>query len=131
MKKVTESLAKALVQDESGASRPLETAWQEKTAVVAFVRHFGCLLCREQVSKLRDSIPAMEAKGAHLVVVGNGAPRFIESFRKTTGFQGTIWTDPTLAVYKAASFTRGVRAFLDPRAALSGIRALCGGYHTG
>ncbi len=34
-------LADLPVQDEHGATHPLGEAWRDRTAVLAFVRHFG------------------------------------------------------------------------------------------
>ena len=48
----------------------------------------------------RASIP-------NLVMIGNGAPMFIAGFREMTGYTGPIYTDPSLAVYKAAQLKRG------------------------
>lgn len=41
MDRVPEALAAAKVLDEMGAERALGSCWAERTAVVAFARHFG------------------------------------------------------------------------------------------
>ena len=69
--------------------------------------------------------------GANLVVIGNGAPHFIAGFRDTTGFAGTIYTDPSLAVYEAAQLQRGVRTLLSFGAAARTVGALARGYRQG
>jgi hypothetical protein len=38
---VSRELAEAEVQAESGETRALGEAWRERTAVLAFLRHFG------------------------------------------------------------------------------------------
>jgi hypothetical protein len=62
-----------------------------------------------------------------LVLIGNGAPHFIEGFRETTGFTGPIYTDPTLAVHKAAQLRRGVGTIFK----LGGISASVGALRRG
>ena len=67
----------------------------------------------------------------NLVVVGNGAPMFIEGFRETTGFTGPIYTDPSLEVYKAAQLKRGVGTMLKLGAAAATIGSLRRGFRQG
>jgi hypothetical protein len=64
----------------------------------------------------------------NLIMIGNGAPHFIAGFRETTGFAGPIYTDPTLAVYKAAELKRGAMTILKLRAAAATVGALRRGF---
>lgn len=64
----------------------------------------------------------------NLVIIGNGAPNFIEGFREATGYTGPIYTDPTLAVYKAAQLKRGAMTLLKLRAAAATVGALRRGF---
>ena len=57
--------------------------------------------------QLHHSIDQIHGAGAELYVIGNGAPMFMEGFRETTGYQGKLYTDPSLEVYKAAELERG------------------------
>ena len=67
----------------------------------------------------------------NLVVVGNGAPMFIEGFRETTGFLGPIYTDPSLEVYKAAQLKRGLGTMLKLGAAAATVGSLRRGFRQG
>lgn len=67
----------------------------------------------------------------NLVVVGNGAPMFIEGFRETTGFTGPIYTDPSLEVYNAAQLKRGLGTMLKVGAAAATIGSLRRGFRQG
>jgi len=67
----------------------------------------------------------------NLVVVGNGAPMFIEGFRETTGFTGPIYTDPSLEVYKAAQLKRGMGTMLKLGAAAATFGSLRRGFRQG
>ena len=52
----------------------------------------------------------IEETGAQLHLIGNGGPSFIDGFRETTGYTGSIYTDPSLKVYEAAGLIRSVVA---------------------
>ena len=81
-----------------------------------------------QLHRKKDLI---RTAGADLFVIGNGSPSFIAGFRDETGYDGPIYTDPSLAVYKAAELERGVTKTLDPRALGSTIRAFARGQRQG
>ncbi|ONM25565.1 uncharacterized protein [Zea mays] len=53
---LSEGLAQKLqgvdVFDLSGKAVPIVDLWKERKAVVAFARHFGCVLCRKRVDLL-------------------------------------------------------------------------------
>lgn len=73
----------------------------------------------------------LAASGARIVVIGNGAPMFIAGFRETTGYEGPIYTDPSLAVFAAAGLVRSMRATLSLRAAVRSVGALGRGARQG
>jgi hypothetical protein len=83
------------------------------------------------VVQLHHRIDELRAAGAELHVIGNGSPSFIDGFRETTGYDGPLYTDPSLAVYQAAGLKRGVATVLSARAALAGISALRHGFRQG
>ena len=67
----------------------------------------------------------------NLYVIGNGTPNFIEGFRETTGFTGPLYTDPSLAVYKAAELKRGLGTILKLGAAAATVGSLRRGFRQG
>ena len=81
--------------------------------------------------QLHRGIDKLEAKGAGVYVIGNGTPNFIAGFREQTKYQGPIYTDPSLAVYKAAQLERSVTGTLDPRGLAGGVRAFFKGHRQG
>ncbi|MBA3396831.1 MAG: AhpC/TSA family protein [Deltaproteobacteria bacterium] len=80
---------------------------------------------------MHREIDTIRAAGAALYVIGNGTPSFIVGFREQTGYAGSIYTDPSLAVYKAAELKRGVLNTFDPRALGKTISALSRGRRQG
>lgn len=114
--------------DANGVATTLASLWADHTAVLVFVRHFGCIHCREHVEQLQRRIDELHAAGAELFVIGNGSPSFIEGFREQTKWSGAVYTDPSLAVYKVAGMKRGVVSTFNPRSALRSFGAIARGY---
>lgn len=81
--------------------------------------------------QLHHARERIAAAGAGLHVIGNGAPMFIAGFRETTGFDGAIYTDPSLALYRALALRRGVTTVVRPGVAMAAVRALRGGFRQG
>lgn len=125
------SLAGTELLDEAGVAIQANQLWLSEPAVLVFVRHFGCMFCREQTAELAPHEPAISDAGARLIVVGNGQPRFIADFRRTTEFEGLLYTDPTRSAYRACAFNRGVTATVNPTTARNAIRAMRGGFRQG
>ena len=99
---VPAALADAIVLDEEGKEVRLGDTWTQKPVVLAFVRHFGCMFCREHVNELNKHADEMKAVGAELVVVGSGTPNFVRGFRELVKFKGPVYCDPKLGAYQAA-----------------------------
>jgi peroxiredoxin len=125
------SLGGLVVQDERGAPVELASFWRARPAVLVFMRHFGCIHCRDHVAELLGARAAIAAAGADVVLIGNGSPSFIAGFREQTGWNGPIYTDPSLAAYRAAELVRSVGATLDPRSLGKAARALLRGQRQG
>jgi peroxiredoxin len=126
-----DDLAGRTVLDANGARVELGSLWRERTAVLVFVRHFGCIHCREHVVQLHRSIAAIHAAGAEMIVIGSGSPSFIEGFREHTHYDGPLYTDPSLDVFKEAELKRSVARTLDPRSLGKAFKAIAGGQRQG
>jgi len=77
---------------------------------------------------LRDRLGEIRARGAELVIVGNGAPAFAAAFREDQGLECPLLVDPGLRAYRAAGLRRGRVEALSPRLPLHGLRALRAGF---
>ena len=49
----TRALGAATVLDTDGSAVPLAREWADRPVVVVWLRHFGCVFCREQVAQPR------------------------------------------------------------------------------
>jgi len=83
------------------------------------------------VVQLHREVAAIHEAGAELHVIGNGAPAFLEGFRETTGYDGPLYTDPSLAVYHAAELRSGLRTVLTMGALTRTIGAFRRGFRQG
>jgi len=89
------------------------------------------MFCREQVAQLCDHLSEIRAKGAELVVVGNGQPFQARAFRDERKLDFPLLVDPGLKAYKAAGLKRGALLTLNPMTALRGVRAMKDGFRQG
>ncbi len=74
---------------------------------------------------------AIRDAGGEVYLIGNGASNFIEGFRETTKYDGPIYTDPSLEVFKAAELKRGVLKTFNPLAHGKTIGAFARGHRQG
>ena len=58
------------------ARRPLG----DQPVVLVFLRHFGCLHCREHAAQLRERYDEITDAGGDIVAVGTGDQRYAEAF---------------------------------------------------
>jgi hypothetical protein len=83
------------------------------------------------VVQLHRDVDTLRAAGADLYIIGNGTPSFIEGFREQTRYQGPIYTDPSLATFRAAELKRSVTSTLDPRSLGKALGAFARGQRQG
>jgi NAD(P)-dependent dehydrogenase (short-subunit alcohol dehydrogenase family) len=76
---------------------------------------------------LRDRIGDIRARGAELVIVGNGAENFAAAFREDFDLDCPILVDPELRAYRTAGLRRGRVELLSPRLPGNALRALRAG----
>lgn len=113
------------VFDPDGQAIRLGQLWAERTAVLVFVRHFGCLFCKEQIAALGPLRESVRSLGAELVVIGNGTVDQARAFRGDP--QGTgpfpLFTDPKGQAYCAMGMRRGRRSVFTLRLVRHVVRA--------
>jgi NAD(P)-dependent dehydrogenase (short-subunit alcohol dehydrogenase family) len=80
---------------------------------------------------LRGELEEIRARGAELVIVGNGAASFAQAFREDFDLDGPLLVDPELRAYRAAGLRRGRVELLSPRLPRNALRALRSGARQG
>ncbi|KAL6644857.1 hypothetical protein ACP70R_016465 [Stipagrostis hirtigluma subsp. patula] len=127
-----EGLARKLqgveVLDLSGKAVPIVDLWKDRKAVVAFARHFGCVLCRKRADLLASKQDVMKAAGVALVLIGPGTVEQAKAFAEQTKFKGEVYADPNHSAYDALEFAYGVLSTFTPSAGLKIMQLYMEGY---
>ncbi|XP_062215977.1 thioredoxin-like protein AAED1, chloroplastic isoform X2 [Phragmites australis] len=105
---LTRKLQGVEVFDLSGKAVPIVDLWKDRKAVVAFARHFGCVLCRKRA----DLLASKQAK----------------AFCEQTKFKGEVYADPNHSSYDALEFAFGLFSTFTPSAGLKIIQLYREGY---
>ena len=71
---------------------------------------------------MRDYVPRIHRAGAELVIVGNGTPEQARGFVRGSSIETPVFTDPSLAVYRAVGARRGGGGLRLVRNALRALR---------
>ncbi|XP_045879963.1 peroxiredoxin-like 2C isoform X3 [Meles meles] len=102
------AVAELPVLDASGRQVPFGALFRERRAVVVFVRHFLCYICKEYVEDLAK-IPKsfLQEADVTLIVIGQSSYHHIEPFCKLTGYSHEIYVDPEREIYKKLGMKRG------------------------
>jgi len=118
-----EALGDVLVTDSAGGRVPLADLWRERPAVLVFIRHFGCLLCRELVVDLREHAPRIDAAGATLAAIGNGTPQAAARFRADLRLDFPVLVDERRDAYALLGFRRDIGGSARPAVLRAVVRA--------
>ncbi|KAG8508518.1 Peroxiredoxin-like 2C, partial [Galemys pyrenaicus] len=101
-------VAELPVVDASGRLVPFGELFRERRAVVVFVRHFLCYICKEYVEDLAK-IPKsfLQEADVTLIVIGQSSYQHIEPFCRLTGYSHEIYVDPEREIFKRLGMKRG------------------------
>lgn len=78
----------------------LGSLWAASPAVVVFLRHYGCIFCREHVAELRAHEAEFRRRGASLAAIGLGDLRYARLFREETGITFPLLVDAGRIAYR-------------------------------
>ena len=95
-------LTMVVLPDAGGREIRLGSLWASRPAVLVFLRHYGCIFCREHVAQLREHEEAFRAKGAALAAIGLGDRLYAREFSKQTSIQFPLLIDEKREAYEKA-----------------------------
>jgi len=124
----THPLTDVTVLDLERRSVRLGELWHAGLAVFVFVRHFGCLFCRQQVAELAPYLERIHATGAQVCLVGSGTVDDARAFNDERPLGMRVLTDPTRNAFCVAGMRRGPRTVARPAVFLKGLRAFLAGF---
>jgi peroxiredoxin len=116
------------VFDPDGREIRLGQLWANETAVLVFVRHFGCLFCRQQIAALGPLRERVRALGAEVVVIGHGSVAEARAFRDEQAAPFPLFTDPTRQAYRAMEMRSGIGSILAPGVLARSLNAWRNGF---
>lgn len=126
------SLHQTIILGEDGQQYRMGNLWQERTAILIFLRHFACVACRAHAVDVWKNRNKYEQSGAQIYFIGNGAPFAIKAFKEDLDLQDAwIFTDPTLKSFHHAGFKRGFVAAYGPRALKNIVQMYKSGHRDG
>jgi peroxiredoxin len=120
-----DSLSPVTVARPDGSTTTLAELLRGQDMVVVFIRHFGCIFCREQVLRFKARMPDIAARGYGVLVVGQGTSAAARTFVDAASPPFEVVVDPSLAAFRVAGLRRSMaRTLLDPRAWLRAVAAI-------
>jgi peroxiredoxin len=123
-----ETLAAVAVLDPDGESRRLGELWRERPAVIVWLRHFGCLFCKQQAGEFAASRRRIERLGAQLWFVGSGSVEHARDFRDNHVPRCHVFTDPGGDSYRAIGARTGWRSVANAHSLRAAAAAAARGH---
>ena len=96
---LSESLAPVTLPDADGREIRLGSLWENQSAVIVFLRHYGGIFCREHVAQLRERESEIRAKGA---AISLGDRNYAKMFQEDTGIDFPLLIDENRKAYEIA-----------------------------
>lgn len=76
--------------------------------LLIFLRHFGCIFCREALKDISEKRESMEKKGIKIVFVHNSTPETGEEYFEKFNLSGISHiSDPSTSLYRSFSLGKG------------------------
>jgi hypothetical protein len=111
---------------DSGETKDLSDFYKEKPLILVFLRHFGCIFCREQIAELR------QFKTENIVLVGMGRVQETKDFKQKMEIPQRIISDPNKLLYDGFGLRRGsFGQVFNPTLVSKSIRLMQGGHRAG
>ena len=114
------------VQVSGGEIVPLSSLYESERMVLIFLRHLGCVFCKEHVAQLKP------LTDVNIVFVTLGTVEQTEAFRLKTRSPHKFICDPEKKLHSLFNLTRGGLAeFFNPHTIVRTIGALLKGHMNG
>ena len=129
-----DSAPDAPITTSDGTQTTLSAVWQEHNGptVLVFLRHFGCIFCREHAAQLAEVKPAFDQQGVQIVFVGMGNPAEAREFQADRNLPFEILADPDRVAYRAFGLPEGrVSQLAGPSVVGASLRAMKNGAGVG
>jgi peroxiredoxin len=117
-------LEDVVLNDYEGKPVRLGDLWRERPAVLVFVRHFGCVFCRQMAVDIYRHRHQFDEADVELAVIGHGSPAHAADFRKQQNVDLPLLVDPDRKVYElAGAKVATLNELIGPRQIMRGLKA--------
>lgn len=83
------------------------------------------------MAELAGNKDRFKEKNVGLAVIGSGDPAHFKEFREKTGYDGLLFSDPSLAAFSLLGFTGGVAGLMSIHAVFKAVSAFRQGHRQG
>lgn len=83
------------------------------------------------MAELAENADRFKEKNADLAVIGSGDPAYFKEFREKTGYEGLLFSDPSLAAFSLLGFTGGITGVMSIRSVFKAVSAFRQGHRQG
>lgn len=112
------------VLDVAGNPVRLSASWQGGLTALVFMRHVGCIFCREQIKELRDNAAALDAAGLSIVILTTDRASRLAKFVEEYQVPFPALADPERNAYRAYGLMDGTfTQLVNPRIIARGAQA--------
>ena len=112
-----------------GTRHALSDLWREGPLALVFLRHLGCVFCREAVARLSALQPALAVAGARAVAVSLANMEQTAAFCEQRAPAILCAVDPDGMLYDRYDIRRGgARQLVGPAVIAAGVRSLLRGH---
>lgn len=95
-------LEDVVLNDSEGHPVRLGDLWKERPAVLVFLRHFGCVFCRQLAADFFSHRHQFEEADVELAAIGFGTPEEAREFLSRQNVDLRLLVDPDRKVYELA-----------------------------
>lgn len=126
--KVGQIAPDATVADSAGQPVALASLWANGPVLLSFLRHFGCIFCRERLCQLQKRQAEFVAAGLPIVALALGQPRHAARYGPLLAPSVTCLAAPDDAAYTAYGITHMSAGKFDAVKVMgAGLRAALAG----
>jgi len=111
----------------------LGDSWSSGPTLLVFLRHFGCIFCREWMADIERHKEQIEAAGlSQVILVALGEPKHAAFFGPLLAPSALCYATQSSDLYAAYGLSQGkLGQLVGPRTALSALRATAKGKRQG
>ncbi|CAN5680950.1 hypothetical protein BH23CHL5_BH23CHL5_07920 [soil metagenome] len=112
----------------------LSAVWSsfDGDTVLVFLRHFGCIFCRQHAKELSASAERIRLAGGQVVLIGMETPQEAAEFARNQDVPFPVLSDADRSAYRAYGLPEGsIGQLAGPKVVAASLRAVANGAGVG